>query len=128
MGIIACLWECAENYKKEKLQKKQSAVWGYLTQVFCVVGAYVPPQSKLNSEELDKQLKQEANVRKQKEQALKEQRLKEQKEKKRIERNRAAYNRERKYIYWCNAYEQGNYVSIRSEKFKSKDKKYHYYW
>ena len=36
-GIIACLWECAENYKKEKLQKKQSAVWGYLTQVFCVV-------------------------------------------------------------------------------------------
>ena len=37
-GIIACLWECAENYKKEKLQKKQSAVWGYLTHVFCVVG------------------------------------------------------------------------------------------
>jgi hypothetical protein len=36
--IIAALWECAENYKKEKLQKKQSAVWGYLTQVFCVVG------------------------------------------------------------------------------------------
>ncbi len=39
VGIIACLWECAENYKKEKLQKKQSAVWGYLTQVFCFVGA-----------------------------------------------------------------------------------------
>ena len=38
-GIIAALWECAENYKKEKLQKKQSAVWGYLTQVFCAVGA-----------------------------------------------------------------------------------------
>jgi hypothetical protein len=37
-GIIGALWECAENYKKEKLQKKQSAVWGYLTQVFCVVG------------------------------------------------------------------------------------------
>ena len=37
--IIASLWECAENYKKEKLQKKQSPVWGYLTQVFCVVGA-----------------------------------------------------------------------------------------
>jgi ribosomal protein L37E len=36
--IIAALWECAENYKKEKLQKKQSAVWGYLTHVFCVVG------------------------------------------------------------------------------------------
>ena len=37
-GIIGALWECAENYKKEKLQKKQSAVWGYLTQVFCGVG------------------------------------------------------------------------------------------
>jgi hypothetical protein len=36
--IIIALWECAENYKKEELQKKQSAVWGYLTQVFCVVG------------------------------------------------------------------------------------------
>ena len=35
--IIIALWECAENYKKEKLQKKQSAVWGYLTHVFCVV-------------------------------------------------------------------------------------------
>ena len=88
----------------------------------------MPPQSKLSPEELDKQLKQEAIIRKQKEQALKEQKLKEQKEKERIERNRAAYNRERKYIYWCNAYEQGNYVSIRSEKFKSKDKKYQYYW
>ena len=36
--IIAALWECAENYKKEKEKKKQSPVWGYLTQVFCVVG------------------------------------------------------------------------------------------
>ena len=36
--IIIALWECAENYKKEKLQKKQSAVWGYLTHVFCVLG------------------------------------------------------------------------------------------
>ena len=66
-------------------------------------------------------------VRKQKEQALKEQKLKEQKEKERRERNRAAYNRERKYIFWSNAYEQGNYVSIHSEKFNSKDKKYQYY-
>ena len=36
--IIICLWECSENYKKIKLQEKQSAVWGYLTQVFCVFG------------------------------------------------------------------------------------------
>lgn len=38
-GIILFLWSCAENYKKEKLRKKQSAVWGYLTQIFCVLAA-----------------------------------------------------------------------------------------
>ncbi len=58
---------------------------------------------------------------------LEEQKLKEQKEKERRERNRAAYNRERKYVFWPNAYEQGNYISIHSEKFNSKDKKYQYY-
>ena len=49
--------------------------------------------------------------------------LKYQKEKERIERNQAAYNREQKYIFWSNAHQQGNYVNIHSEKFKSKDKK-----
>jgi hypothetical protein len=53
--------------------------------------------------------------------------IKGQKEKERIERNQAAYHREQKYVFWSNAHEQGNYVSIHSEKFKSKDKKYHYY-
>ena len=92
------------------------------------VNSYVPPQSKLSSEELDKQLEQEAIFRKQKEQALKEQKLKEQKEKERIERNRAAYNRERKYIYWCNAHDQGNYRNIHSDEYISKtQKKYEYY-
>ena len=86
------------------------------------VNAYVPPQSKLSSDELDKKLEQEAIVRKQKEKALKEQ-----KEKERRERNRAALCREQKYVFWSNAYEQGNYVSIHSEKFNSKDKKYQYY-
>ena len=88
---------------------------------------HVLPQSKLSPEELDKQLDQEAIIRRQKKQALKEQKIKEQKEKERRERNRAAYNRERKYVFWSNAYEQGNYVSIHSEKFNSKDKKYQYY-
>ena len=91
------------------------------------VNAFVPPQSKLSPEELDKQLEQEAMVRKQKEQVLKEQKIKEQKEKERRERNRAALCREQKYVFWSNAYEQGNYVSIHSEKFNSKDKKYQYY-
>jgi len=109
------------NRKLPKKYMKQNVV-------VTPVNAYVPPQSKLSPEELDKQLEQELNVRKQKEQALKEQKIKEQKEKERRERNRAACNRERKYIYWCNAYEQGNYRSIHSEEYKRKtEKKYEYY-
>lgn len=95
--------------------------------VITPVNAYVPPQSKLSSEELDKQLKKEAIARKQKEQALKEKQQKEMKEKERKERNRAALVKEQKLAYWCNAHEQGNYVSIHSDKFKSREKKNEYY-
>ena len=91
------------------------------------VNAYIPPQSKLSPEELDKQLEQEAIARKQKEQALKEKQQKEMKEKERIERNRAALAREQRRIFWCNAYEQGNYVSIYSDRYKRREKKYEYY-
>ena len=91
------------------------------------VNAYIPPQSKLSPEELDKQLEQEAIARKQKEKALKEKQQKEIKEKERIERNRAALAREQRRIFWCNAYEQGNYVSIHSERYKRREKKYEYY-
>ena len=95
--------------------------------VITPVNAYVPPQSKLSSEELDKQLKKEAIARKQKEQALKEKQQKEMKEKERKERNRAALVKEQKLVYWCNAHEHGNYVSIHSDKYKSREKKYEYY-
>ena len=91
------------------------------------VNSYVPPQSKLSSEELDKQLEQEAIARKQKEQALKEKQQKEMKEKERVERNRAALAREQRRIFWCNAYEQGNYVSIHCDRYKRREKKYEYY-
>ena len=91
------------------------------------VNAYIPPQSKLSPEELDKQLEQEAIARKQKEQALKEKQQKEMKEKERIERNRAALAREQRRIFWCNAHEQGNYVSIHSDRYKRREKKYEYY-
>ena len=95
--------------------------------VIMPVNAYVPPQSKLSPEELDKQLEQEALERKKREEALREKQQKEQKEKERIERNRAAVVREQRRIFWCNAYDQGNYVSIHSDKFKSREKKYEYY-
>ena len=95
--------------------------------VIMPVNAHVPPQSKLSPEELDKQLEQEALERKKHEEALREKQQKEQKEKERIERNRAALVREQRRIFWCNAYDQGNYVSIHSDKFKSRGKKYKYY-
>ena len=50
------------------------------------------------------------------EETLKEKQQKEMKEKERIERNRAALAREQRRIFWCNAHEQGNYVSIQSDR------------
>ena len=95
--------------------------------VIMPVNAYVPPQSKLSPKQLDKQLEQEALKRKKHEEALREKQQKEQKEKERKERNRAALVREQRRIFWCNAYDQGNYVSIHSDKFKSREKKNEYY-
>jgi len=95
--------------------------------VIMPVNAHVPPQSKLSPEELDKQLEQEALERKKREEALREKQQKEMKEKECKERNRAALAKEQRYIYWCDAREQGNYVSIHSDKFKSRGKKYEYY-
>jgi hypothetical protein len=91
------------------------------------VNAYVPPQSKLSKEELDKQLEEERLIREQKEQALKVKKEIERKEKERRERNRAAIEKERRYVFWSNAYDQGNYVSIHSEHYKKREKKYEYY-
>ena len=48
-------------------------------------------------------------------------------EKERIERNRAALARDQRRIFWRNAYEQGNYLSIHSDRYKRQEKKYEYY-
>ena len=95
--------------------------------VITPVNAYVPPQSKLSPEELDKQLEEETIARKQEEQALREKQQEEMREKERVERNRAALVREQRRIFWCNAHEQGNYVNIHSDRYKKKEKKYEYY-
>ena len=95
--------------------------------VITPVNAYVPPQSKLSPEELDKQLKEEAIARKQEEQALREKQQEEMREKERVELNRAALIREQRCIFWCNVHEQGNYVNIHSDRYKKKEKKYEYY-
>ena len=37
--LIIGLWQCASNYKKIMSQKKESELWGVLTQAYCVLGA-----------------------------------------------------------------------------------------
>ncbi len=36
--VIDGLWAAARNYKIEQVKKKQSEVWGFLVQAFCVMG------------------------------------------------------------------------------------------
>ena len=38
--IVISLWQCAETYKKEMTEQKQSIVWGILTQAYCVLGVF----------------------------------------------------------------------------------------
>ena len=131
--------EMRENLCTEELKKKDPHLYycmmdrklpkKYLKKNYPIapVNAYVPPQSKLSKEELDKQLEEERLVREQKEKALKVKKETERKEKERRERNRAAIEKERRYVFWSNAYDQGNYVSIHSDQYKKKEKKYEYY-
>ena len=93
------------------------------------VNAFVPPQSKLSKEELDIQMKKEAEERRIKEEAAREKQRIDKLEEERIERNRAAALKERSLIYWTNPHDQGNYRSIHSEEYQSryKKKKYEYY-
>jgi len=93
------------------------------------VNAFVPPQSKLSKEELDAQMKKEAEERRIKEEAVREKQRIDKLEEERIERNRAAALKERSLIYWTNPHDQGNYRSIHSEEYQSryKKKKYEYY-
>ena len=84
------------------------------------VNAIVPPQSKLSKEELDAQMKKEAEERRIKEEAAREKQRKDKLEEERIERNRAAYLRERSLIYWTNPHEQGRWRSIHSEEYQQK--------
>lgn len=39
-GIVLALWSCADNHKKIKNSKKESPVWAYLTQIYCVLGGF----------------------------------------------------------------------------------------
>ena len=93
------------------------------------VNAFVPPQSKLSKEELDIQMKKEAEEKRIKEEAAREKQRIDKLEEERIERNRAAALKERSLIYWTNPHDQGNYRSIHSEEYQRKvNKKTPFYY
>jgi hypothetical protein len=128
---------CTEELKKENPAHYYSMMGRKLPKKYqekpkvqiTPVNAFVPPQSKLSKEELDAQMKKEAEERRIKEEAAREKQRKDKWEEERIERNRATALRESRYIYRVNAYEQGNYRSIHPEEYQSryKKKKYEYY-
>ena len=128
---------CTEELKKENPAHYYSMMGRKLPKKYqekpkvqtTPVNAFVPPQSKLSKEELDIQMKKEAEERRIKENAAREKQRIDKLEEERIERNNAAALKERSYIYWTNPHDQGNYRSIHSEEYQSryKKKKYEYY-
>ena len=128
---------CTEELKKENPAHYYSMMGRKLPKKYqekpkvqtTPVNAFVPPQSKLSKEELDIQMKKEAEERRIKENAAREKKRKDKLEEERIERNRAAVLRESKYIGWTNAHDQGNYRSIHSEEYQRKvNKKTPFYY
>src|SRR6056300_295489 len=87
------------------------------------VNAFVPPQSKLSKEELNIQLKKEAEERKVKvDKSFKEQQEKIM-EQQRLEYNRRTAQKQHRLVHWCDAHDQGNYLNIHSEAYRRKTEK-----
>ncbi|KRO54970.1 MAG: hypothetical protein ABS04_02055 [Pelagibacteraceae bacterium BACL5 MAG-121015-bin10] len=127
---------CTEELKKENPAHYYSMMGRKLPKKYqekpkvqiTPVNAYVPPQSKLSKEELELQMKQEAEERKIKEQKAYEKKQEEIREKQRKEYNQRTFDKQQSLVFWCDAYTQANYRSIHSEEYKSKtEKKYEYY-
>ena len=75
-------------------------------------------------EEIAKELKAK-KIKEEKARVLREEKIKQEAIRR---KNQEAVARERKYVFWCDAYTQGNYRNIHSEEYKSKtEKKYEYY-
>ena len=66
---------------------------------------------------------QEKQIKKAKDDNFIKQQQVDMKEKQRKEYNRATFEKQQKLVYWCNAYEQGNWRNIHSEEYKRKTEK-----
>ena len=92
------------------------------------VNAYVPPQSKLSYEELQKQMDEERRIKKEKEEKALQIKREKEKEAERLRMHREAVARERRIIFPCNAHDNHRWTSIHSEAYQRKyNKKYEYY-
>jgi len=119
---------CTEELKKENPAHYYSMMGRKLPKKYqekpkvqiAPVNAFVPPQSKLSKEELDAQMKKEAEERRIKEEAAREKKRKDKLEEERIQRNNAAALRESKDIGWTDANTQGKWRSIHSDEYKRK--------
>ena len=91
------------------------------------VNAFVPPQSKLSSNELRKQLDKDAKERKLK--AQKEHDLRQENKRKEVikQRNQNAFAREQSYIHWVNPFTPINHNKLGSSQAWKIEKKYKYY-
>ena len=91
------------------------------------VNAYVPEQSKLSHEELQKRLNEEVALKKQKEETERKKKEAIRLEKERIKRNQEALAREKNYIFWCDPHEPINKNRLGSSQIIKK-KNYDYYY
>ena len=91
------------------------------------VNAYLPFQSKLSKEELEKQMEEGAKERQEKEEALRIKKEKDRKEQERIRYNRETFEKERRYIYWVDPAKPINQNRLGSSQTWRKEKKYKYY-
>jgi hypothetical protein len=113
-----------DSMKGQKIQKKHQKP-RYPT---APVNAYVPPQSKLSKEELEKQMDKDMKIKKEEEQKALEVKKQKEKEAERLRAHREAVARERSIIYVCNAYDNHRWINIRSEAYDRKyNKKNEYY-
>ena len=92
------------------------------------VNAYVPEQSILSKEELDRQIQKELDVKKAKDQKTLAAKKLQEKEAERQRLHKEAVAREKSIIFVCNAHENHNWTSIHSEAYQKRyNKKYIYY-
>ena len=105
-----------------KLPKKHQNQFSETKPTASVITPVKVPEK--SAEEIAKEIEAK-RIKEEKTKALREEKIKQEAIRR---KNQEAVARERKYVFWCNAYEQGNYRSIHSEEYKSKtEKKYEYY-